>query len=663
MSGGTADSASYAYTASSATNAFNSISASYAYTASSATNAFNAISASYAYTASSAINAFSASYAISSSYAATASFSNDFTVLGNLTVYGTQSVQYITSSQLNVANNIINVNVGNPGVRFGGLAVYDSGSQVGATGSLLWDSQNNHWVYQQVTGSTYTGGMLISGPRNFGGLGNEQGTTSGSLMKGQGGDHVTSSAIFEDGYKATFYTNSLVVSSSGLVSMGTSNPATNRKLTVAGGAQFTYTDNGGASFNIIPGATGEAGTDFNLSYYTGTGYGPLTFTLAGSERMRITSGGNLQLNGASGVAAITTDSNANVIGLFTSSSVIDGAPRIEVTGTTYPSTPSTAFIRANTVRFTLNSASTETMRITSAGLVGIGTPSPAAMLDIYHPSNGYVSIGLQGYSGATKWYLTSGISGDTIQDFSISNNNTGTSPKFRISSTGAATFSSTVTANTSITVNNSGAQAAILSAVSAYADGYRATLRLNNTHTGGKQWELYSTNTSDGLYGAGKFAIQNATDSITAMVMTSAGAVTKPLQPFVMGGIASNQTIGISNPTKVNFVTNTGHFGYNVGNHWNNSTYQLTAPTTGVYLVNISGYWSLTDMINQFAAFVNDSRKVSIPTGYGTNIAGGSMMIPLTAGEILDFRVYNDVGAGSLYSNVFHTFFSIYLLG
>jgi hypothetical protein len=80
------------------------------------------------------------------------------------------------------------------------------------------------------------------------------------------------------------------------------------------------------------------------------------------------------------------------------------------------------------------------------GNVGIGTTSPAAMLDIYHPTNGYASVGLQGYAGATKWYLTSGISGDTIQDFSISNNNAGTSPKFRISSTGAATFSSSVTA-------------------------------------------------------------------------------------------------------------------------------------------------------------------------------------------------------------------------
>jgi len=89
-------------------------------------------------------------------------------------------------------------------------------------------------------------------------------------------------------------------------------------------------------------------------------------------------------------------------------------------------------------RITVNQAAT------FCNNVGIGTSSPAAMLDIYHPTNGYASVGLQGYAGATKWYLTSGISGDTIQDFSISNNNAGTSPKFRISSTGAATFSSTL---------------------------------------------------------------------------------------------------------------------------------------------------------------------------------------------------------------------------
>jgi hypothetical protein len=189
-------------------------SASYAYTASSATNAFNAISASYAYTASSAINAFSASKAVSSSYADTASFANNFTVLGNLTVFGTQSVQYITSSQLNISDNVITVNVASPGVRFGGLSVFDSGSQSSeATASLFWDSQQNHWIYQRESGSSYTGGMLISGPRNAVGLGNEQGTTSCMLLVGQGGDHLTSSLVYHDTTRTCFYGTSFISSS------------------------------------------------------------------------------------------------------------------------------------------------------------------------------------------------------------------------------------------------------------------------------------------------------------------------------------------------------------------------------------------------------------------------------------------------------------------
>jgi hypothetical protein len=151
---------------------------------------------------------------LSASYSATSSFSNDFTVLGNLTVFGTQSVQYITSSQLNVSDNVITVNVASPGVRFGGLSVFDSGSLSSeATASLFWDSQNNHWIYQRESGSTYDGGMLISGPRNAAGLGNEQGTTSCMLLVGQGGDHLTSSMIYHDGARTCFYGNTTLACS------------------------------------------------------------------------------------------------------------------------------------------------------------------------------------------------------------------------------------------------------------------------------------------------------------------------------------------------------------------------------------------------------------------------------------------------------------------
>jgi hypothetical protein len=114
--------------------------------------------------------------------------------LNNVTVFGTQSVAYISSSQLNIGTNLITVNTDTPSIRFGGLAVYDSGS-TGLTGSILWDSQNNHWVYSNPSGSSYSGGMFISGPRTST-LGSETGTTSCMLMAGQGGDHITSSMIY-----------------------------------------------------------------------------------------------------------------------------------------------------------------------------------------------------------------------------------------------------------------------------------------------------------------------------------------------------------------------------------------------------------------------------------------------------------------------------------
>jgi hypothetical protein len=86
----------------------------------------------------------------------------------------------------------------------------------------------------------YSGGMLISGPRNSSGLGNEVGTTSNALMKGQGGDHITSSGIFEDASgSVTIGSNWLYVSSSGNVGIGTASPSSSISLDVSGSIRAT----------------------------------------------------------------------------------------------------------------------------------------------------------------------------------------------------------------------------------------------------------------------------------------------------------------------------------------------------------------------------------------------------------------------------------------
>jgi hypothetical protein len=119
------------------------------------------------------------------------------TVGGNLNVTGTitatsQSIQYVSSSQFNVATNRIIVNTDNS-LRFGGLTVIDSGS-LGKSGSLYWDSVNDRWLYEDVSGGTYTSAILIAGPKNTGATGDERGLLTGRIPVASGDDHIDTAA-------------------------------------------------------------------------------------------------------------------------------------------------------------------------------------------------------------------------------------------------------------------------------------------------------------------------------------------------------------------------------------------------------------------------------------------------------------------------------------
>jgi trimeric autotransporter adhesin len=148
----------------------------------------------------------------------------------NLTVFGSSSITYVTSSQLRVEDNIITVNTASPGSRFGGLEVHDSGSVGIATGSLLWDSVNNRWVYQNSSEASYGGGVLLSGPRSSGSLGSELTLTSGRIAKSAGGDHLNDSNISDDGTTVTILSNAVVNGT--LISTGTT--------LVSGSAQISH---------------------------------------------------------------------------------------------------------------------------------------------------------------------------------------------------------------------------------------------------------------------------------------------------------------------------------------------------------------------------------------------------------------------------------------
>jgi hypothetical protein len=363
--------------------------ASYALTASyfsgSISNAIYAQTASYlSGSISNAIYADTASYyletdpiftAKSGSLATTGSniFSGSQTITGNLTVIGTSSFTYVTSSIVQVGSNIITLNTDNPATRFGGITVVDSGSfGTSSTGSLLWDSQNNRWIYSNPSGSTYDGGMLISGPRNTSGLGNEVGVTNNFLVVGQGADHISSSAIFHSA-SITQITGSLTVSGSTRV-IGTLN---------ADGVQNIrqYNNNGNwfsGSLSVGKSSTANETLDVNGNTII-TGSLLVTDTITGS------------LLGTSSYA----------INAITASYINPLTQNVQITGSLTVSSSDTT----NDLVIGTNK-----LFVSSSGNVGIGTSTPSHTLHISSSSDQ-----LKLSNGAASWY----ISAKAINDFAI----------------------------------------------------------------------------------------------------------------------------------------------------------------------------------------------------------------------------------------------------
>ncbi len=235
-------------TAQTASYVLNAVSSSYstfaatAGTANTASYVLNAVSSSYSTFAATAGTANTASYvlnAISASYATTASFASNLAsglnitasnllVTNNLAVNGTASFNYveqITGSAVIIGQEYIILNTQSPASRFAGLVIYDSGSN-SHTASLVWDSVNDHFIYENASGSTYSGGMFIAGPKNTGSLGEEIGLTQWRVPVAQGDDHIMDSQIYSSG-STTIITGSLTVTAGITGSLlGTSSYAT-----------------------------------------------------------------------------------------------------------------------------------------------------------------------------------------------------------------------------------------------------------------------------------------------------------------------------------------------------------------------------------------------------------------------------------------------------
>ena len=181
----------------------------------------------------------------------------------------------------------------------------------------------------------------------------------------------------------------------------------------------------------------------------------------------------------------------------------------------------------------------------------------------------------------------------------------------------------------SIKIANSGAEEAILQVTMSYADGYRAVVRLTNSHTGGRDYGILSTNTSDGVFGAGKFAFYDYTSN-SVLGYFDASHNLSISNDFTTGGKilisdGGNTTIpclkigsattGISQAVseQMNFITS--------------SSTRLTISSTGVITATTGAYDFPFKVVGQ-------------NTGYGasilcdaTNGAGGNKHVFMSSGS------------------------------
>jgi hypothetical protein len=384
-------------------------------------------------------------------------FTKDMYVSGtaffnNVTVFGTQSVAYISSSQLNIGTNIISVNTDTPSIRFGGLAVYDSGS-TSLTGSILWDSEDNQWIYSNPSGSTYDSAVFLVGPRNVGVLGNETGISCNFLSKGNGMHHMTSSGIFENGSTTCFYGNSFI-SSSGVVCFA-GNTTLGGALQVAGqqaaanyggtGLNFDFTSGNVGRISSVKTTSGGSSLELHTYNTSGNDVTALTISNTGAATFSSTVDGTI-FNSTSNVFRFSGNNALSLVSLCSQNVV-----KINAAG--YWGTQ-------------LVGANDQGILIDNSGNVGIGT-LPSGRIHVASGNahlNNYFTTGTSA-GWDVKTYFTGGNSGSEqflyfgfpgcttdafVQRGSNSRLDLGTSSTTRlsISATGAACFACELTAKT-----------------------------------------------------------------------------------------------------------------------------------------------------------------------------------------------------------------------
>ena len=402
-------------------------------------------------------------------------------IANDLIVQGSSSLQNITASAVSIGTNTVILNTNTPILQFGGISVFDSGSTQGRSGSLLWNSINDHWINVNPSGSDegYNSAMIINGPKNTGSLGNEAGLTLNYIPVSQGEDHITDSIIFQSG--------------SVNIGIGTNVPTTKLNVLVDGSGNEDGITVGvgsqGDGIKIVQRYLSNrvVATLGQSNYSTATDSGALRlYDVGGTEKIRLSGKTGLDSFITSGNVGIGITNPARTLHLNSSSDT-----RLAITddtigttsndGTYYRQSGVNAYI-VNQENGTFQIGTNNSYFLTSlaSGNVGIGTASPGKRLEVSEDNASTTSTtGLK----ITNWSITTNTrAGIIFQNYdnigaAIWSRRTGTTAgelifgtnsgagvtaetavveRMRIDNTGATTFSSNVTAGTGFTTADGG---------------------------------------------------------------------------------------------------------------------------------------------------------------------------------------------------------------
>jgi hypothetical protein len=220
--------------------------------------------------------------------------------------------------------------------------------------------------------------------------------TSGYLVKGNGTSAVSASIVYDNGTNVGIGTASpqgkldVQSRSSGVVTAGL---ILDNRITNSVGTgidlRFYVNDGGDARYAAVRSTQNISGNYADLRFLVSNSASP-------AEAMRIDSGGNVGIGDSSPAYKLTVAGDMRLTG--------GGDLRISsATGTTTSGGDSVIYNDANNMIFATGTTSAERMRVTSAGLVGIGASSPQVGLHVLFTDQSTNRIRLQntGASGGT----------------------------------------------------------------------------------------------------------------------------------------------------------------------------------------------------------------------------------------------------------------------